>query len=51
MGFKKFGTGDGQITETEGNLAKTASTVEFTEADAIALQQENAAADSSKESE
>ena len=49
MGFKKFGTGDGQITETEGSLAKTASGVTFTEEDAKALQRENDAADGEDE--
>ncbi len=49
MGFKKFGSGDGQVTETEGSLAKTAANAEFTEADAEALRRENAAADTPKE--
>lgn len=49
MGLTKFGTGDGRITETEGSLAKTASNVEFDEADAKALSDENAKADTPKE--
>lgn len=47
MTFKKFGTG--QVTETEGPLAKTASNAEFTEADAQALREENDAADAEQE--
>lgn len=49
MSLKKFGTGDGRITETEGALAKTASGAEFNEADEAALRKENAAADAEKE--
>ena len=42
MTFKKFGTGE--VTETEGSLAKTASNVEFTEDDQRLLREENEAA-------
>lgn len=49
MGFKKHGTGDGRITETEGSLAKTAAGAEFTEADKQALAKENADADNQTE--
>ena len=49
MAFKKHGTGDGRVTETEGSLAKTASGAEFTEADAEALRRENEAADAEEE--
>jgi hypothetical protein len=43
MGFKKFGTGE--ITETEGQTAKTAAKQDWTDEDNQALARENAAAD------
>jgi hypothetical protein len=46
MGLKKFGTGDGRVTETEDTgLAKTAGKQDWTEADEQALARENAEAD------
>jgi len=43
MGFKKHGTGE--VTETEGSLAKTASGADFNEVDQQALARENEQAD------
>jgi hypothetical protein len=43
MGFKKFGTGE--VTETEGQVAKTASKQDWTPTDDEALARENANAD------
>jgi len=46
MGFKKFGTGDGRVTETENTgLAKTAGKQEWSAEDEQALARENAEAD------
>lgn len=50
MGLQKFGTGDGRITETEGDSTKTAGkSVEFTDEDQAALRQENDGADKGEE--
>lgn len=45
MSLKKFGTGDGKITQTEGPMAKVAKKDDWTDDDEQALARENAKAD------